>query len=895
MPKYQIEDTETGRKMVVEGEAPPSDDDVRELFASQSPKDAAPAQQQSGPELRSISPAQKAKDKLNTVLYKTSEAVLPLIGGVAAPLIASPGIAATGPAAPAVAAAAGAAGYAGGKALHRTLFPQNETLLDAFKKTGSDLQEGMAYELLGPAAAKFGSAVYRAASPKAAAGKQLLDGTDLEAFARNRQSGQDVLDTFPGAKLTPGQLSNDSRILARERQTINEPDQMFNAFMAATRQPNAKTRIDMQKAGNVQAVRNTLDQRIPGNFDDTLYELMGQQKSAQSALKSAPKATIGETGERALSLIRGKQAADAAKKNQLYDAIPSYDLPMPNLQQELGRIRGQAYDLSTQRELDAIAGHIDRVLASDIPGTQKAQAIQRSLNQRFTVSTPGAAQEFDALKTAMNADRAGFDDAVKTGDIALYNGQLVYPGKINAEKAGIEGQIAKIQAEMDNLPQGYNFDELRKAVMLDKNVPQIAKDTLIGGNNMSADQANQRVVDAYKKYIGEPPTQLDPRISTLESQLADKQAGITRLDDVLNNIKPADEVAGPAAAANDFYKGVYSPKYKDGTVGQVLQKGNESNRLALTPEEIGRRFTQSPTQAQDLIRTVGKDEAAGVMRNWYQSEIKRIADEGGYKQVQSFINRNRDTINAYGIGQDVWPLMKASRDTEALNKVIGMDSNGFVQSIIDRADNGKAAAEIMARVRGNKAAEQGLQRKVSEYLQEKMASSELITGEEGMKQISSQLKNYDKALKIIYRNNPGGYQAIKQAQQLLTMEQRINKVQGTPGSQTGEITKGAISTLTKILTPVIGGGAGMAAGFGAAGAAGVTAGAALAARQVAINRYLTKAMFEPETARELIRVYKGNPESVKKAGKTITNLMYATQPVGRAQERMTQTEEPPEE
>ena len=239
--------------------------------------------------------------------------------------------------------------------------------------------------------------------------------------------------------------------------------------------------------------------------------------------------------------------------------------------------------------------------------------------------------------------------------------------------------------------------------------------------------------------------------------------------------------------------------------------------------------------------------------------------------------------------------MKASRDTEALNKVIGMDSNGFVQSIIDRADNGKAAAEIMARVRGNKAAEQGLQRKVSEYLQEKMASSELITGEEGMKQISGQLKNYDKALKIIYRNNPGGYQAIKQAQQLLTMEQRINKVQGTPGSQTGEITKGAISTLTKILTPVIGGGAGMAAGFGAAGAAGVAAGAALAARQVAINRYLTKAMFEPETARELIRVYKGNTESVKKAGKTITNLMYATQPVGRAQERMTQAEEPPEE
>jgi len=63
MPKYQIEDTETGRTMVVEGDAPPSESDVQELFANVSESSAA------GPELRELSPAKKPR--MHSTPYST--------------------------------------------------------------------------------------------------------------------------------------------------------------------------------------------------------------------------------------------------------------------------------------------------------------------------------------------------------------------------------------------------------------------------------------------------------------------------------------------------------------------------------------------------------------------------------------------------------------------------------------------------------------------------------------------------------------------------------------------------------------------------------------------------------------------------------------------------------
>jgi hypothetical protein len=874
MPKYQIEDTETGRTMIVEGDAPPSDVDVQELFANVSEPATA------GPELRSLSPAKKAKDALHTLLYRTSENVLPFAGAIAAPVMSAPGIAATGPFAPATAAATGAAGYAGGKALHRTLFPRDETLLDSFKKTGNDLTEGLYYELLGPTAgATFGKA-NRAfgITPKAAAAKRLLDKTDVPTFEANLKASQQVLDDIPGAQLTPGSMSGDNRVLAAERQLLSQDsDSLFKQFMRSTTgAPSAKTRLDLGRAGNAKAIRGRMQQTAPGNYDDLLYALQQQSDDANKALDRVGNVnvTIGGVGDDALNAVNTAKATDTATKNALYAKIPDYEIPLPNLDETVKRIRGGVYDQATQKELDSITGHIDRVLQNrQLTGMEKAQAIQRTLNQRFQGSTPGAVDEFASLKDAIAKDRATFDAKVDAGDVALFDGKLVYPGEVKQQQANIAKRIEQLRST----GQGKaDLDAIEQAVLSVN--PAEAK---VKGETPAS--YAERITKTYNRWLNDgkvQPVAGNQLPENVVKEIDDLTAKSTQLDDMLANLKPADSVTGPAQEANKFYREVYAPKYKQGTVGQVLERGNESNRLNYTPEEIGRKFLQSPTQAQDLIRAVGQDDAAAIARNWYQSEIRRMVDDGkSAKQVRSFMQRNRDVVNAYGIGQDVWPLAKAAQQREVLAKVTGMEPKALVDALLAPNDGGKSARELMARVKGNKAAEQGLQRIVMETIEQRMtAGTELIDGEMSLRQIKGQLAGYDKALKVIYRNNPGAHNVIKQAQELLIREQRINKQQAPAGLHNMEMA----GNLGKMLLPMLTtGAAGATQGMATAGTAVAVTGAALAARKHAVNRLLTKAMFEPDTARELLRFYKGDPKAKTAISVRLKDILYASQPISR--------------
>lgn len=954
MPRYKIEDSVTGRTALIEGDSPPTEAEVKELFANLPdadksatlhispdsgrkpenedkalplpldvgegetvlvhPKDRskasligepAPREQEgmllaNSPSLKSLSPAQKAKDAIHTTLYNLSKEVLPIVGAVGAPILAAPGIAATGPAAPATAALVGAGGYAAGKGLHRALFPQQseEGLLNAFKNTGKDYAEGIGLELLGPVGGKTAEFATRNLLPKGVAAKRMFRGTDMAEFAKNRADSQAILDEFKGAKLTNGQMTNDPRILQLERDTINSPDPFLNAYEIHIKgRPNATTRLGLQRANNADAIRQRLDETIPqASSDDILYSLMTKQKGeADAVLNAAPSVTRGETGQRIVNRVRTEQAADRTIKDQLYNDIPDYDMPLTTLEKELQRIKGEGYDQATQAEVDSVVNHLQRLMNDQhTVGMGKSQAIQRTLNQRFNGSTPGAAAEYDTLKNALIQDRNLFDDAVKNGDIALHDGKLVYPSQLRDEIATAQRVTDNLKGQMEQIPPTYDFDGMRQTIMESEQVPQIVKGTLMGGVKMSDDAANQRLVEAYKRYLGkEPPRVQDNRVAALQAQIDDKLSGTSRLTNILDNVQPAETVSGPAAKANDFYRNTYAPKYKDGTVGAALERGNQSNKLNLTFEDIADRFAKSPTQAQDLIKTVGQADAAEIMAQHFKSNIKQMAADGkSHKQIQSYIANNRDVINAYGIGQEVWPMSKSVKDSRDLEKLTGLSPSAFVDNMLNTRDNGKAAAEVMARFRDNPNAKKAVQREVSEYLQGKMASTELINGEQGFKPIQDFIKRNDKALAIIYRDNPAGYRAIKAAQDLLIREGRIQKTTGTAGSQTGELIRGRMADFSRTIAGSLAAAAG-ASGSGAAAAAtaGVSVAAGMKIYQARVNQWITKAMFDPKAARVLVDAYKGNPEATKRMMTKIRAMGYGAKAISEREPAEETTEE----
>ncbi len=839
-------------------------------------------------ELRSLSAEQKARDWWHTILYNTSKNTLPVAGAALADIVASPAILAAGAVNPALGAGAAVTsntlGYAGGKALHNTLFPQRKTLQEIVSGMGADLTEGAEMAMAGPILANGTKMLYKQfISPEVAAAKRMLKDTDLPVFEANRRAAGEVLQDIPGSQLTIGQQTNDPRILAMERATINAPDPFNAAVDSVARQPSANTLRQVQKAGNVSAIRGALENTIPGSADDAINALAAQARASKQVLDAVPNQTIGSTGKEIVGKATAKQEIDRATKDALYADIPNYDIPLNNVRSEINRIKGMAYDGATQQEINSVVNALENITKNEkLTGVEKMQAVQRTLSQRYNGTAPGAISEFENLGAAVKADRQAFDDAVQAGDVMLHNDSLVYRSKLNDQRAALAKQADDLSTEISGLPAGYDIDALRKELMLSKDVPQIAKDTLIPSKNMSQQQAEERVVEAYRKYIGEPVTADDPRLAGLTQRLNDRTAGISNIDNILANAQPAEELTAKAKAANDFYKNEYAPKYKNGAMGEVLQKGNQSNALNMTDEAIGQKFTQSPTQAQDLIRTVGKDEAANIMKKWYQSEVSRMSSEGvSAQQIQGFVNRNKEVLKTYGILPEVHQMATVAREYEAVSKVAGMDASKFVESYLTKQDNGKAAAQMMARLRGNPDAIKGVQRMTSEYLQKKMLSTEVLDGADGLKQMAIKLRDYNKQLDIVYANNPQGLKTIKQAQQLLVMQSRIDKVQGTPGSPTATEIKGLASGLMRTFggTLISGGGAaGLASlktGAGPAALVGVGAGMAYKAREYAIQRYITRAMFDPAAAKELIMAYKGSPAAREAAGKKITALMQA--------------------
>lgn len=161
MPKYEVTDSVTGKRYELEGDSPPTEQELSDMFGGQQANMPSPAEQKA---LTHTGPAkiESAVDPWKRIVSQFTRPVLEAGGLLGGGLVGAG--AGAGAASPVTAVAGAGLGYAGGKGIADKLdealgIRKPLPLADEFLKTGQDVVEGAAMEATGPIVGKTVSAI----------------------------------------------------------------------------------------------------------------------------------------------------------------------------------------------------------------------------------------------------------------------------------------------------------------------------------------------------------------------------------------------------------------------------------------------------------------------------------------------------------------------------------------------------------------------------------------------------------------------------------------------------------------------------------------------------------------------------------------------------------------
>jgi len=286
------------------------------------------------------------------------------------------------------------------------------------------------------------------------------------------------------------------------------------------------------------------------------------------------------------------------------------------------------------------------------------------------------------------------------------------------------------------------------------------------------------------------------------------------MDTVKNTNK---QIAARYEEAQTFYSETYIPKYRLGTVADVLQRGprGESSNIAMA--NIAREFN-TVDGIDDFIFAVGDDQIARTaMHDFYAFDLLNSArnvqtGELNIKSVYTWLAKNGSKLKKLGLYDEFVKVRnlreisdKASKYLDVFNKSVAgrvLESNvdNFVRNSFAGSKNFAATAnEMLALARGNRAAEQGLKKAMAEELTRQSETTsvpffEAIAGEtigdqvynQTVARFTSTLKHYSSAVKVIYKDEPEKLKSILRIHDSMQVLSRTSRSPNVGGSDTAE-------------------------------------------------------------------------------------------------------------
>ena len=337
----------------------------------------------------------------------------------------------------------------------------------------------------------------------------------------------------------------------------------------------------------------------------------------------------------------------------------------------------------------------------------------------------------------------------------------------------------------------------------------------------------------------------------------------------------------------------YKNTYEKGTIGDVLRRGARGEETRLPAAQIAEMFWRKPGNVDPLVAALGSKEAAqAAVRDYANYDLVRnvlnpVTGKMETARLSKWIHKNRPMLNKLGIAGEYSSLknvmgkmdeamqFKADFEASAAARMLDADPLHAIAAIFKGRGSksmGTVAQELLTTVKGNQPAIEGLRSGMAKHImQTAEVSAELMSG--AFKVSPSKLKNvmatYDPALRVLYKDAPGKYKAIKDVQKAyLTMERTERQILAGDSSTAENIS----AMVTRLGAPWV------VSKFRTFQA--IMSGVKLFSdyRNAEIDKYLTRAMFDSEYAETLIALSRGEESAyiMSRIGAQMSKLNQVT-------------------
>lgn len=804
------------------------------------------------------------------------------------------------PAGPLGAVAGAGLGFAGAKQAYRTAeelagvskpAPLSQQLL----RTGKEVITGAEYEMGGQIAGKAISAgVEGVKKAGRVVGKKLgfpqvtEKGIKKEALKRftelktkaetsaqvqeNIKVAKELEEKIPGLKLSYGQITNDADAISLERGLARGG----GATMSQQQRAVANKVLEDYYASKVVAGTKT------GSLPQRLDKALGKEGQAEF-LESR-----GLTEEQIV-------------KQQAKDAVTA---PLNNAKalEKQGNI-----DLANKAKEEAFE-NVEKMLVADGETTEKV--LSEELGKEVK-SITGKAEDFIG---ALSKEKAGLEATAKQTQQTVDTEVSRLSRHIDEQSMGkkVYGilskgqQIAKTRATAlyNKIP-----DVKVKTDTLNKSLDNVLNDydpIVESSKNIPSKLINglKKITDNGTKPIGFQ--QLRKLRSNVLSEIRTAQGSATPNDQYIRRLRMVqegiensiDSLSGELGQAGELYRKAssfykeYASQFKQGTVADVLAKGTRGEETRIGLANIASKFDRLDG-IDDFVRAVGdKNIAKDTMRDYYQFDFlnKTRTPEGEIttNRAMQWLYRNSGKLKKLGLFDEFkdvatkrYSLQVAEKNLDVFNKsvankILEADVDDFVRTAFRGSKNyGATAQELLNKVKGNKAAEQGLKKAFAENLMKETETTapeffQAIGAEtpaeiefaKSIAKLTNNLKKYSSAIRVMYKDEPQKVKAIHDVWNAYQTLARTTKSPLGGGSDTAE-------NMFNILV----------------GAGGARAGRFYLIKSIRdafskfserhINEYMRRIMFNPEYAASLVAFKKGvTPEKINNLNRLMTLITY---------------------
>jgi hypothetical protein len=550
-------------------------------------------------------------------------------------------------------------------------------------------------------------------------------------------------------------------------------------------------------------------------------QLLGKAAGAigEQARKIVPFTRKAAEREAANVLAANTQSGPIVAKNidearALEDAIPGLKFELGQLTDEAGVIklgRAQARQpgefaglqreqaaQNTQAIRDFIAKTKGAGTIEETAGVLAAE--QRAVGTGLEEAQVGLGREAERLAAGQAPEEAGraIRGALETGQREA----RVAAGKLFEQVPDVALDASKLSAEVADIAQPFSkFESPGNVPEIVKRVQDVLEQT---GGKLGVDDL-QGLSSEIGAQIGDVSASAQPNARLLSRLTRLKGA----VDDVLT--EGGEGTAGEQLKqARKFFKEEVIQKFKQGTARDILRKGpGGADRVdnALVASKFFRPGRPGIKAADDFINAVGDSQEARTALNDFikQDLLEKAASpltgeitEGGLKR---WLARNKPALDRLGLADEFSSTVKArSALDEAINtkaafdkssaaKILEADPESVIKTAFSTGPKGRAARDLLVRVRDNKNALAGVQNETIDHIIRQAETTAVDAFQQPIISVAAldkQIKSFQPALDILFKDSPQKLTALKQTRNALRTIQRTSKSPLGGGSDTAE-------------------------------------------------------------------------------------------------------------